>query len=179
MKLEHLFLLFFLFLRDESPLPADGLFSLQLLLLFICWSAECLSLSLWLCHSCGPAVMSPLWQSPCFWQCLHISLATTIPHLHPKVFCSLAALLFSSWSEFYFVLFCSARLQCVIFGCPTLRLLVMRHCLPKLMNWYDMIHHYYTLFRSCRDLGAAFTAWPPGCAAKMILWTVFLIYCKG
>lgn len=35
-----------------------------------------------LCHSCRSTVMSSLWRLPCFWQCLRVSAATSIPHLH-------------------------------------------------------------------------------------------------
>ncbi len=82
--------LFCLLLRvKSSSLFSFCLLSHQLLLwllLFISWSVEHLSLSLCLflilCHSCGPVLMSSLWQSPCFWQCLRVSMATSIPHLH-------------------------------------------------------------------------------------------------
>lgn len=42
-----------------------------------------LTLPFFLCHSCRLVVISALWQSPCFWQCLHVSVTTSIPHLHP------------------------------------------------------------------------------------------------
>lgn len=94
-RLISFFLLFLSFVKDKSSSSsADELFSLQLLSLwhlFICCSSvglvnipfppflpPCLSL----CHSCGPVVMSSVWQSLCFWQCLHVSVETSIPHLH-------------------------------------------------------------------------------------------------
>lgn len=41
------------------------------------------SLSFHLRYSCGLAVMSLLWQWPCFFTCLCVPMATSIPHLHP------------------------------------------------------------------------------------------------